>query len=63
MLDFIFYRYLNSIYVFSMFNTPRLKKELNQLLGNPPIGIQVDIKEGSSSVLEASKYYLFVFIF
>jgi len=46
-----------------MFNTPRLKKELNQLLGNPPIGIQVDIKEGSSSVLEASKYYLFVFIF
>ncbi|XP_050424181.1 ubiquitin-conjugating enzyme E2 T-like [Adelges cooleyi] len=36
-----------------MFNTPRLKKELNQLISKPPTGIQVNIKEGSSSILEA----------
>lgn len=41
--------------MFSMFNTPRLKKELNQLLNKPSIGIKVNVKEGSTSVLEAGK--------
>jgi len=40
-----------------MFNTPRLKKELSQLLGKPPIGIKVNVKEGSTSVLEAGENY------
>jgi len=35
-----------------MFSTPRLKKELSELLGNPPFGIRVNVEEGSS-VLEA----------
>jgi len=38
-----------------MFNSPRLKKELGQLLNKPPIGIKVNVKEGSLSILEAGK--------
>jgi len=54
--------HLDSVYVFSMFNTPRLTKELNQLLGKPPVGIRVKVKENSSSVLEAGKNYVLIFI-
>ncbi|XP_026806153.1 ubiquitin-conjugating enzyme E2 T-like isoform X1 [Rhopalosiphum maidis] len=37
----------------SLLNTPRLKKELGQLLDKPPFGMKVNVKEGSTSVLEA----------
>ncbi|KAL5233870.1 hypothetical protein ACI65C_001280 [Semiaphis heraclei] len=37
----------------SLLSTPRLKKELGQLLNKPPFGMKVNIKEGSTSVLEA----------
>lgn len=40
-----------------MFNTPRLKKELGQLIGKPPIGIKVNVKEDSSFILEAGKSF------
>lgn len=46
-------------YPVGMFNSPRLKKELNQLLAKPPIGIKVNIKEGSTSILEAGKNFIF----
>ncbi|VVC31763.1 Ubiquitin-conjugating enzyme E2,Ubiquitin-conjugating enzyme/RWD-like,Ubiquitin-conjugating enzyme [Cinara cedri] len=36
-----------------MFNTPRLKKELSQLIDKPPIGIKVNKKENSLNILEA----------
>lgn len=39
-----------------MFNTPRLKKELSQLIDKPPIGIKVNVKNDSSFILEAGKY-------
>jgi len=45
-----------------MFNTPRLTKELSQLFGKPPVGIRVKVKDGSSSVLEAGKNYVLIFI-
>lgn len=59
-LDDMFH--LDSIYVSSMFNTPRLTKELSQLFGKPPVGIRVKVKDGSSSVLEAGKNYVLIFI-
>jgi len=34
-----------------------MKKELCQLLNNPPFGMKVNVKEGSTSVLEAGKNY------
>lgn len=40
-----------------MFNSPRLKKELSQLIGKPPIGIKVNVKEDSSYILEAGKSF------
>lgn len=43
-----------------MFNSPRLKKELGQLIGKPPIGIKVNVKEGSTSVLEAGKSLMYL---
>jgi len=57
-----FYKY-TSFYIlillvlfdFSSLNTPRLKKELGQLLNKPPFGMKVNVKEGSTSVLEAGK--------
>ncbi|VVC31764.1 Ubiquitin-conjugating enzyme E2,Ubiquitin-conjugating enzyme/RWD-like,Ubiquitin-conjugating enzyme [Cinara cedri] len=36
-----------------MFNKPRLKKELSELIVDPPIGIKVNIKENSLNILEA----------
>lgn len=52
----IFYR----LFDFSLLSTPRLKKELGQLLNKPPFGMKVNIKEGSTSVLEAGKSVYFV---
>lgn len=41
------------LFVFRMFNSPRLKKELRELREKPPFGIKVNVKEGSTSILEA----------
>lgn len=38
-----------------------MKKELGQLLNKPPFGMKVNVKEGSTSVLEAGKTYLYFF--
>lgn len=43
-----------------MFNSARLKKELNQLLAKPPIGIKVNVKDGSTSILEAGTNFIFI---
>ena len=40
-----------------------MKKELGQLLDKPPFGIKVNVKEGSTSVLEAGKGYIMYFFF
>jgi len=47
------------LFDFSLLNTPRLKKELGQLLNKPPFGMKVNVKEGSTSVLEAGKSVIF----
>lgn len=49
------------VFIFSMFNTPRLKKELSQLFDKPPFGIKVYIKDNSTHVLEAGKNYIIYF--
>jgi len=35
-----------------------MKKELGQLLNKPPFGMKVNVKEGSTSVLEAGTTYM-----
>lgn len=47
------------VFDFSVFNSTRLKKELDQLFNKPTFGIKVNIKEGSTSVLEAGKNYTY----
>lgn len=48
------------LFIFSMFHTPRMKKELSILLNTPPIGIHVNIKKDSTFILDVGNNHVFL---